>query len=148
MSGISKRRERRWRAQITLPSVFVIVAAVAAFFACKRAQSVALEKQRIVLEDLKEFEPDASWNSDGIWCLQFRAGARMLDDEHMAKLGALPELWAIDLRETQITDEGLEHVASLPNIRWVVLPRVGITDHGIGELKTRRPDIKVVGFPP
>jgi hypothetical protein len=147
MSAVPKRRERRWRAQIGLASLLVIVGAVAVFFACKRAQYVALEKQRIVLKDLKDFGPVATWNSDGVRSLEFQPAPRMLDDQHLARLGDLPELWAVNLRETQITDQGLQQLVSLTNVRWVMLPRVGITDRGIRDFEAQRPDVNVVRFP-
>jgi hypothetical protein len=147
MPEIPRRRERRWRPQITLAAVFVLVTSVAVVFACKRAQYVELEKQRKVLEDLKPFGPVAAWNSDGIWSLQFQPAARMLDDQHLARLEALPELWALDLRETQVTDQGLGHIVSLTNVRWLMLPRAGITARAISEFETLRPDVKIVRFP-
>lgn len=124
-----------------------MMTASAVFFACKRAQHVALEKQRMVIEGLKEFGPQASWNSDGVWALGFQAGPQKLADEHLIRLKDLPVLWAIDLRETSITDRGLRHVASLGSLRWVMLPRAGVTERGVGELQKQRPDIRIVRFP-
>ena len=134
------------RPKFNLATLFLVISVVAVLLAVRRAHQNALEKQRMVLEDLEQFGTLASWNSDGIWSLEFQSVTRMLEDHHLAKLEALPELWAIDLRNTKITNQGLRHVAGLNNIRWITLPDTGVTDAVVTELQEQRPDLEIVRF--
>lgn len=144
MSVLAQRRKRPCWPQFTLASMLVMVTAAAVHFACWLAQFASLERQRHVGEELKEFGPHAHWGSDGVWLLEFQPESKILDAQQLAKLEALPVLWAIDLRDARVTDRGLRTVAALPRMRWIMLPDNGIQDRTSQELEQQYPDVNFV----
>ncbi len=58
-----------------------------------------------------------------------------LHDDDLFKLAEGPNISAVHLRGTMITDAALSHLAELPNLRTVVLADTAVTDKGLVELK-------------
>jgi hypothetical protein len=68
---------------------------------------------------------------------------RTFDDHAAAYLQELPNLEAIELNGTQITDAGLAHLAGLTNLRELLLTDEQITDAGLSHLK-RLPNLELL----
>lgn len=74
--------------------------------------------------------------SDGV--LEFDLTGTAFADDGLAQLSAgpeLPDLHALRLTGTQVTDAGLQHLQGLPQLRELDLSRTQITDVGLGGLK-------------
>jgi internalin A len=61
---------------------------------------------------------------------------RLLNDEGVAVVAKLPNLIALSLLETNVTDDGLRHLKGLTKLRWLSLSGArNITDKGLVHLK-------------
>jgi Leucine-rich repeat (LRR) protein len=56
-------------------------------------------------------------------------------DADLGYLRRLPQLRALDLSYTEVTNEGLEHLTSLSRLEQLVLSHTGVTDPGLAHLK-------------
>ena len=67
-----------------------------------------------------------------------------VDDDDLARVAALTELYAIRLTGTSVTDAGIKHLAGLKKLVGVTLDGTKVTEAGIAELKNSLPDCRVV----
>jgi hypothetical protein len=62
-----------------------------------------------------------------------------VSDDELAKfakvLQAFPQLAALELKSTKITDAGLAHLKALPRLRTLTLENAALTDAGLGHLR-------------
>ena len=63
------------------------------------------------------------------------SSVRSFDDKYARYLAELPDLQALCLMDTQITDAGLKNVESLTNVQYMMLGLTQITDAGLDHLK-------------
>jgi hypothetical protein len=63
------------------------------------------------------------------------SSVRGFDDKYASYLAKLPDLQALSLADTQITDAGLKHVEGLANVQYMMLSLTQITDAGLDHLK-------------
>jgi hypothetical protein len=61
------------------------------------------------------------------------AGSRV-GDEGLARLGAKPDLWELDLSRSRVSDAGLMHLAGMPMLRDLDLGGLKVTDGGLAVL--------------
>ena len=65
------------------------------------------------------------------------------NDADLAVLPRLSELLVLDLQDTAVSDAGLRHVARIPRLQVLDLRDTRVTPDGIGELRSRLPDLRV-----
>ena len=63
------------------------------------------------------------------------SSVRGFDDKYATYLARLPDLQALSLADTQITDAGLKHVEGLTNVQYMMLSYTQVTDDGLDHLK-------------
>ena len=59
------------------------------------------------------------------------------------ELGNLPNLYALDLGDTQITDSGLRHLSHLHQVRVIHLDGTLVTPHRVEELRRSLPKCEI-----
>ena len=67
-----------------------------------------------------------------------------VDDDDLARVAALTELYAIRLTGTSVTDAGIKHLAGLKKLIGVTLDGTKVTEAGVAELKNSLPNCRVV----
>jgi hypothetical protein len=66
--------------------------------------------------------------------IRLLAGGSRLGDEGLARLGAKPELWELDLSGSRVSDVGMVHLAGMPKLRDLDLGGLSVTDGGAAAL--------------
>jgi hypothetical protein len=109
------------------------------------------KRQRTVVEALEKTGPRmkieyyTSWPATFLQQVIGKDGAKVFavdassvrdfDDQDASYLAKLPDLQALCLMDTQITDAGLKHIEGLTNVQYMMLGLTQITDAGLDHLK-------------
>lgn len=64
-------------------------------------------------------------------------------DRHLTHLKGIPNIYALNLRRTQVTDSGLLEIESLQTLRYLTVADSLVTNAGIERLRRVRPDINL-----
>lgn len=70
-----------------------------------------------------------------------RFTGRAFDDASLSSLHPLPGLLLLDLEDTSVTDESVEHIATFPRLIMVVVMETDITADGVKRLKLKIRDV-------
>ena len=73
---------------------------------------------------------------------------KIVGDEHLAMLSALPALRNLNLDGSRVTDRGLEQLLQVPALEEVSLLRTSVTPAAARSLNDRHPQIFRVALPP
>ena len=66
------------------------------------------------------------------------------DDFLLGKLPPVDVPFALELRDTKVTDEGLKHLAELKHLQWLNIGGTKVSADGVNNLKQALPDLKIV----
>ncbi len=78
------------------------------------------------------------------WSAMERRGKVLaVDDDALALLHRFRELRSLDLRDTRITDEGVQHIAALKRLEQLDIRGTRITDDGLQTLRGALPSCEV-----
>jgi hypothetical protein len=78
------------------------------------------------------------------WSAQERHGKTLaVDDDALAILYRFRQLRSLDLRDTQVTDGGVQHIASLKRLEQLDIRGTRITDDGLQELQGALPHCEI-----
>lgn len=67
----------------------------------------------------------------------------LITDQGLEHLSRLTEILNVNLAGTQITDDGLQELVKLPNLEWLCVNRTHVTAAGVERLKANRPSVDV-----
>jgi hypothetical protein len=124
--------------------MFLLVTLCAMNFAIwhYRIQQRTRDEKRV--KELLPYGVIVTWNSDGVRSVVFdpqTAGSRLSDmDIHL--LRELRNVWALDLRQTDVTDAGIDELAGMHHLRFVLLP-ASVSPEGVNDLKRQLPNATV-----
>lgn len=147
----------RWRFQFSIRSLLVMTIAVAIPFSWLAVEMKKARRQRVVVAAIEKlgggvrydyvFTPPWGFEMPGpVWLRKlvgsdFFANVEGVHFYEMSEmdialpyLRELPQLWELQLENTQVTDAGLDHLKGLTQLRWLSLANSHVTDAGLRHL--------------
>jgi hypothetical protein len=77
------------------------------------------------------------------WAIKRRGKILPVDNEALPMLHKFRKLRSLNLRDTQITDEGLQHIKALKRLEWLDVRGTQITDDGLQKLQAALPNCEI-----